>query len=160
MGKIISKLLCSHNEIINNTTDEIVNDSINNEIVNNSTNDKIVNDSINNEIVNNSTNDEDRRIEPEPLKVIKHILLADDNFLIRQCFEEIMNYYKCSITVMNNGKDVMDIINNGSIYDVIILDINMYPINGIQCIKELRKNKYEGLVFGLTGVFNKKIIIY
>ena len=107
------------------------------------------------------------------------ILLADDEKDLAKAVATILTYSNYNVDVVNNGKEAIEKINN-KIYDLIILDIMMPVMDGIQVLKELRKNniktpvilltaksqvddKVEGLDSGandyLTKPFNKKELL-
>jgi len=80
-------------------------------------------------------------LKNEPL----HILLADDDeadrFLFREAFSELE--IKTIVHTVNNGMELMEWLNmeNTRLPHLLFLDLNMPRKNGLQCLKEIRKNE-------------------
>lgn len=64
----------------------------------------------------------------------------DDRFLFKEAIDEIKIQTKLSL--FTNGQELMDYLNlpNVILPQVVFLDLNMPIKNGIQCLKEIRKN--------------------
>jgi CheY-like chemotaxis protein len=79
-------------------------------------------------------------MENDPL----YILLADDDkddrVLFTEAFAELK--IKTDVTTVNNGVELMKRLNDENIRlpQLLFLDLNMPRKNGIQCLKEIRKN--------------------
>ena len=107
------------------------------------------------------------------------ILLADDEKDLARATRMILNYSGYEVDVAYNGKTALENARENN-YDVIILDIMMPVMDGIEALKEMRKNnintpiilltakagiddKVEGLDAGandyLTKPFNKKELL-
>ena len=78
------------------------------------------------------------------------ILLADDEKDLAKAVATILTYSNYNVDVVNNGKEAIEKINN-KIYDLMILDIMMPVMDGIQVLKELRKNNIKTPVILLTA---------
>ncbi|MBE99232.1 response regulator [Flavobacterium coralii] len=80
-------------------------------------------------------------MRPSPL----HILLADDDeddrLFFKEAFEEVKVQH--SITPFINGVKLMDYLNDqhNPLPDMIFLDLNMPMKSGMECLREIRKNK-------------------
>lgn len=78
-----------------------------------------------------------------------HILLAEDNIgdiiLIREAFEERKLFNK--ISVVKDGRQALDFVLRKGIYsnvempDLILLDINLPKVNGLDVLKKIKKTK-------------------
>ena len=68
-----------------------------------------------------------------------YILAIDDNAVIRDVITFTLQN-RHSVTVANNGKEGLKLA-EASHFDVIITDIKMPEMNGIEFVKEIRKNK-------------------
>ena len=62
----------------------------------------------------------------------------------------ILTYSNYDVDIVSNGKEALDKVNN-KIYDLIILDIMMPVMDGIQALKEIRKNNIKIPVILLTA---------
>lgn len=82
----------------------------------------------------------------------KKFLLADDCAINRFVIKIILEKYKYDIVEASNGQEVLNFIENGNIFDIILMDIQMPIIDGIECTKILRnKLNYEGIIIGVTA---------
>ena len=71
------------------------------------------------------------------------IIIADDVYINRKVIAKIFNKmgYK-NIDTVNNGKELLDKLNNNYKYDLILLDIRMPILNGMEAAKLIQK-KYN-----------------
>ena len=69
---------------------------------------------------------------------LKKILIVDDSQLIHNMYKLILNRYQgCRIIDAMNGLEALDILSGESDFDIILLDINMPVMNGIQFLEKL-----------------------
>jgi DNA-binding NarL/FixJ family response regulator len=69
------------------------------------------------------------------------VLIADDHTIVREGLKQIVNE-TCDIAVADearNGQEVLDKINKQQ-FDVIVLDISMPGLNGIEILKQIRSH--------------------
>ncbi len=70
---------------------------------------------------------------------IQKILIAEDyldNFLLIDAF---LRNYPCTLTHVENGKEALEKFQNET-FDLLLIDIQMPVMNGLEFIKEIRKN--------------------
>lgn len=79
------------------------------------------------------------------MTVLRKILIVDDSQLIHNMYKLIMNRYQgCRILDAMNGLEALDILSRESDFDIILLDINMPVMNGIQFMEKLHgENLYR-----------------
>jgi CheY-like chemotaxis protein len=82
------------------------------------------------------------------------VLLTDDDEDDRLIFKEILDEMDKDISVqmVNNGKQLMDFLatEKNPLPHVIFLDLNMPDMNGIECLKEIRKfEKYSDIFIAI-----------
>ena len=78
------------------------------------------------------------------------ILLVEDERSLADIVATRLKKEKYSVDVSFNGEDGLDnALTN--IYDLIILDIMLPRMNGIEILKEIKKNKIESKVIMLTA---------
>ena len=66
------------------------------------------------------------------------ILLADDEESLSRAVGKILEYNNYEVDIVSNGKEAIEKTKN-NIYDIIILDIMMPIMDGIEALKEMRK---------------------
>jgi two-component system cell cycle response regulator DivK len=67
----------------------------------------------------------------------KKILIAEDSSVILNLTRKILANQNYDTTVVKNGQEVLDHLVSGG-YDMLLLDINMPVMNGIECAKKIR----------------------
>ncbi|MCX7903859.1 MAG: response regulator transcription factor [Caloramator sp.] len=87
------------------------------------------------------------------------VLIADDHELIRRGLERIITFEKDLEVVgeARDGKEVLDFLKT-KVVDVLVLDINMPIINGIDVLKSVKKD-FNSLKVILLTVENQNTII-
>ena len=78
------------------------------------------------------------------------ILLADDEKELSRAIATILKYSNYEVDIVFNGKEAIDKVKE-NIYDLIILDVMMPVMDGIQALKEMRKNKIKTPIMLLTA---------
>jgi len=68
--------------------------------------------------------------------LLKKILVVDDSALIHQMYRLVMNRYSCTIVDAMNGKEALDILAVQKDIELILLDINMPVMNGVQFLEK------------------------
>jgi two-component system, chemotaxis family, chemotaxis protein CheY len=68
--------------------------------------------------------------------MIKKVLIIDDSALIHQMYRLVLKRYNCAIVDAMNGQDALDVLAVQNDIDLILLDINMPVMNGLQFIEK------------------------
>ena len=68
--------------------------------------------------------------------MLKKILVVDDSALIHQMYRLVMNRYNCTILDAMNGQEALDILSAQQDIELILLDINMPFMNGVQFMEK------------------------
>lgn len=81
------------------------------------------------------------------MTLLNKILIVDDSQLIHNMYRLILNRYQgCKILDAMNGLEALDILSRESDLDMILLDINMPVMNGIQFMEKLHgENLYRNI---------------
>jgi len=73
--------------------------------------------------------------------MLKKVLIVDDSQLIHSMYRLVLGRYKgCGISDAMNGLEALDILSRDSDFDLILLDINMPVMNGVQFMEKLKKD--------------------
>ena len=84
----------------------------------------------------------------------KKVLVAEDSSVIQNLTKRILSFQNYEIISMKNGKEVMTYLENNTA-DIILMDINMPIMNGIDCAKAVRaledKTKANMPIIAITG---------
>jgi two-component system cell cycle response regulator DivK len=67
----------------------------------------------------------------------KKILLAEDSFVIQNITRKVLELNNCEVSFAKDGKQTLEKYAKEH-FDLIILDINMPGMDGIQCAKAIR----------------------
>ena len=70
--------------------------------------------------------------------MLKKVLVVDDSALIHQMYKMLLMRYHCHIVDAINGQDGLDKLTKHPDVNLILLDINMPVMNGIEFIKKVK----------------------
>jgi len=68
--------------------------------------------------------------------MLKKILVVDDSALIHQMYRLVMSRYSCSIVDAMNGQEALDALAAHKDFELVLLDINMPVMNGLQFMEK------------------------
>jgi len=75
------------------------------------------------------------------MTTLNKVLIVDDSKLIHQMYRLILNRYgDCKIIDAMNGLEAFDILSRENGIELILLDINMPVMNGVQFMEKLKKD--------------------
>lgn len=80
----------------------------------------------------------------------KKILLSEDEKDLAKALSTILKYSNYDVTVTHNGQEAVNKTREDS-YDLIIMDVMMPVMNGIDALKEMRKNGLKTPIIMLTA---------
>src|SRR5688572_6224310 len=89
------------------------------------------------------------------------VALADDHVLLRTALASLIdNFDDCEVILqVSNGKELIERIQNGWITDVLLLDLNMPEMDGIETAKWIHKNFPDIHVLMLTMYDSEQALI-
>ncbi len=71
------------------------------------------------------------------MSTLKKVLIAEDSSVIQNLTKKILQQQDYEIKAVKNGQELLKAIETEN-FDVILLDINMPIVNGIECAKAIR----------------------
>ena len=88
---------------------------------------------------------------------MKKVLIAEDSSVIQTVTKKVLQFQNYDITMAKNGQQVLDQVEKDS-FDVILMDINMPVMDGMECSKQIRAladTKKSGIpIIAITGNSN------
>ena len=78
------------------------------------------------------------------------ILIAEDEVEIARALKVLLEKNKCAVDIVHNGKDAWDFASLGH-YDVIVMDIMMPEMDGLEVLRRVRENHISTPVMLLTA---------
>jgi CheY-like chemotaxis protein len=85
---------------------------------------------------------------------MKRVLIAEDSSVIQNLAKKILEFQNFEITAVKNGEQVMQLLDKED-FDILLLDINMPIMDGMECVKAIRelkdKKKANLPVVAITG---------
>jgi CheY-like chemotaxis protein len=66
------------------------------------------------------------------------VLIAEDSSVIQNLVKKILEFQNFEITVVKNGEQVIQLLEKED-FNVILLDINMPVMDGMECVKAIRE---------------------
>ncbi len=79
----------------------------------------------------------------------KKVLVAEDSSVIQNLLKKILMFENCKITSAKDGEKVLDLFDQDD-YDLVIMDINLPKIDGIEATKKIR-SKSDIPIIGISG---------
>ena len=71
---------------------------------------------------------------------VTKVLLVEDDVLLRELYSTILGKAGYSLLVAEDGEAAMDVIENNAGIKLILLDIMLPKVNGIEVLKQLKSN--------------------
>jgi signal transduction histidine kinase len=78
------------------------------------------------------------------------ILVIEDEALVRQSYDDMLNLFGYEVESVQNGREGMSRITKND-YDIVVTDLNMPEMNGIDVLKYIKKKKPYIEVIVITG---------
>lgn len=79
-----------------------------------------------------------------------HILIVEDDQGVREALEVVLDVQQYSVTGVNRGELGIEAVENGDV-DLVVLDLNLPGIDGVETCKRLRKGSFSGPILMLTA---------
>jgi len=81
------------------------------------------------------------------------ILIAEDSSVIQNLIKKVLNQSSDdhTFTTVKNGSGLLEKVNSNT-YDLLLVDINIPKVSGIECVKEIRQNVSRKIpILAITG---------
>ena len=82
---------------------------------------------------------------------MKKVLIVDDDESPRQFLVMLTKHYNCEHTEANDGHEALSIIDRGIIFDIVITDLEMPRMDGLELIKQIRSRNIQSKIIMSTG---------
>ncbi|XP_061341458.1 two-component response regulator 24-like [Gastrolobium bilobum] len=77
-------------------------------------------------------------------------LVVDDDMMVRIIHRKMLNSVGVENEVVENGKEALDIHRSGQNFDLILMDMDMPIMNGIEATKKLRSMGIHSMIAGVS----------
>lgn len=81
------------------------------------------------------------------------VLVVDDDKVLQQSVKQALEYHHFVVDVADNGKEAVTKV-YGQKYDLVVMDVNMPEMDGIQALAEIKKHDPTVIVLILTAYSN------
>lgn len=89
--------------------------------------------------------------------MLKKVLVIDDSNLIHSMYKMVLMRYKCKIVSALNGQDALEKLAANPDTDLILCDINMPVLNGLEFVKKAREQAaYENIPIIMVSTEGKE----
>jgi DNA-binding response OmpR family regulator/anti-sigma regulatory factor (Ser/Thr protein kinase) len=82
---------------------------------------------------------------------LNHILVAEDDDMNFLFLEIILGYFNVKITRAHNGQEAVELFHQFNDIDLILMDIMMPVMDGLDAMKIIRKNNKEVIIIGVSA---------
>ena len=80
-----------------------------------------------------------------------HILIVDDETAERVTLGEVLRLESFHVSLAGSGEEALNLLEQGETFDLVILDLRLPGLNGLQVLERLHKINPETLVILITG---------
>ena len=89
--------------------------------------------------------------------MLKKVLVVDDSALIHQMYKMVLMRYRCEIVQALNGQDGLDKLEKNPDVGMMLVDINMPLMNGLEFIQKVKAlEKYSAIPIIIVSTEGKK----
>ncbi len=86
------------------------------------------------------------------------VLVVDDEKPVRDLFSDLLKKERCAVQCVASGEEALDIINKED-FDIVLLDIKLPGISGLEALKKIRDIKPNLITIMITGFgYNEELI--
>lgn len=81
------------------------------------------------------------------------VLVVDDDLVLQQSVKQALEFHYFNVDVANNGKEAVSAVYREK-YDLVVMDVNMPEMDGIEALVEIKKHDPTIIVLILTAYSN------
>ncbi len=81
----------------------------------------------------------------------KTLLIAEDDLSLQELLVDLLESYNFNIITANNGLEVLEALNAGFSIDLLIIDRKMPVMDGIECIREIKRLGHDLPIIFASG---------
>lgn len=81
---------------------------------------------------------------------LNKVLVVDDEAPVRELFTDLLKAEKYNVKTVSSGEEALQAV-DGESFDVVLLDIKLGGISGIETLKTLKEKKPGLIVIMITG---------
>lgn len=100
---------------------------------------------------------ETKRHQPSPTEA-GHVLVVDDEALIRTMLVKYLRKQGYEVRAAQNGAEALALVEQEP-PDVVLVDMYMPGMNGVEVLRALRGRQYRGTVIALTASQDEKLLL-
>jgi DNA-binding response OmpR family regulator len=78
------------------------------------------------------------------------VLVVDDEAPVRDLLNDLLKREDCAVTICGSGEEALEQLNKDK-FDVVLLDIKLPGISGLEVLKNIRESDKELPVIMITG---------
>lgn len=89
--------------------------------------------------------------------MLKKVLVVDDSALIHQMYKMVLMRYRCKVVDALNGQEALDKLEQNADCDLMLVDINMPLMNGLEFIQKVKATgKYDKIPIIIVSTEGKE----
>ncbi len=89
--------------------------------------------------------------------MLKKVLVVDDSSLVHSMYKMVLMRYKCQVLSAMNGQDALDKLAKNPDTDLVLCDINMPVLNGLDFVKKVKEmNTYDHIPIIMVSTEGKE----
>jgi two-component system chemotaxis response regulator CheY len=74
-------------------------------------------------------------------RVEMRVLIVDDSSFIREYLRRLLQRMGVECREAGNGREALEVMRADDAFDLMLLDLNMPEMNGLECVNALRSNR-------------------
>jgi two-component system chemotaxis response regulator CheY len=70
-------------------------------------------------------------------------LIADDSYFLRAWLRESLEQLGLECEEAEDGLHALNLLRSGECFDLMLVDVNMPRLNGLECVRQLREQEFD-----------------